>query len=104
VLEYAQLQWQDGERRVRELEPRIRRLVERVVTQLVAELRRRLGSRFTAQELADLYEGSNRWTMPLAVRAAPDEPVAWEQWVADAAFARYLRECAEWPAVPPGSP
>ena len=103
MLDYTRLQWQDGERRVQELEPGTRRPIERVVTQLVAELRRRLGSRFTAQELADLYDGSNSWTMLLAVRAAPNEPLAWEQWVADAAFGRYLRECSEWPAVPRGS-
>ena len=94
-------QWQEGERRVQELDPATRRLVERVVTQLVAELRRRLGSRFSAQELVELYEGSNRWTMAIAVEVAPGEPLAWEQWVADAAFSRYLRDSVEWPAVPP---
>ena len=30
--------------------------------------------------------------MALAVRVAPDEPIAWEQWVADAAFTATLRE------------
>ena len=64
---------------------------------LVAELRRRLGSSFTAQELADLYDHSNAWTMPLAIETAPAEPVAWEQWVADAAFNRYLRDASDWP-------
>ena len=32
--------------------------------------------------------------MALAVRLAPDEPIAWEQWVADAAFNRYLRDAS----------
>ncbi len=100
-LEYARPLWQDGERRLREVEPAVRAAVDRVVTALVAELRRRLGSRFTAQELADLYDGSQRWTMGLAVAIAPGEPVAWEQWVADAAFNRYLRDAADWPVVPP---
>ena len=97
MLEYARLQWQDGERRLRELPPETRRPFERVLERLVAELRRRLGSRFTAQELADLYDRSNAWTMPIAIATAPSEPVAWEQWVADAAFNRYLRDASDWP-------
>ena|SRR5579872_6161723 len=105
MLEYTRILWQEGERHLKELPPPMRRPVDRVVTQLVAELRRRLGSRFTTQELADLYESSHGWTMALAVRVAPDEPVAWEQWVADAAFNRYLRDAADWPpAVPPRPP
>jgi hypothetical protein len=96
-FEYARPQWQQGERRLRELAPAAREPAERAVDELVAELRRRLGSRFTAQELADLYEGSQRWAMPLAVRVAPGDPLAWEQWVVDAAFNRYLRDSADWP-------
>jgi len=103
-LEYARPLWQDGDRRLRELEPAVRPAVDRVVTALVAELRRRLGSRFTSQELADLYDGSQSWTMGIAVKVAPAEPVAWEQWVADAAFNRYLRDAADWPVVPPRRP
>ena len=73
-----------------------RRPVERVVEQTVAELRRRLGGAFTTAELVDLYEGSSAWTMALAVRVAPAEPLAWEHWVADAAFARYVRGATDW--------
>ena len=98
MLEYTRLVWAEGERRLREYDGPARRPVDRVVTQLIGELRRRLGSRFSTQELADLYEDSQRWTMGLAVRLAPDEPIAWEQWVADAAFSRYLRESVDWPA------
>jgi hypothetical protein len=97
VLDYLRLRWQEGERRLNELPPAERAPLERVVVDLVAELRRRLGSRFTAQELANLYDGSERWTMTRAVQIAPRLPVAWEQWVADAAFNRYLRESADWP-------
>jgi hypothetical protein len=97
LLDYVRLRWQDGERRLGELPPATRVPVERVIVDLVAELRRRLGSRFSAQELADLYDGSERWTMTRAVQTAPREPIAWEQWVADAAFNRYLRESADWP-------
>jgi hypothetical protein len=97
VLEYTLPQWQDGDRRLRELEPDGRRALERVVERLVAELRRRLGGAFTAAELAELYDGSQRWTMTVAIDSAPAEPLAWEQWVVDAAFARYLREASDWP-------
>jgi hypothetical protein len=97
VLEYTLLRWQDGERRLGEHPSRERRALDRVVERIVAELRRRLGSTFSAQELAELYEGSQAWTMALAVQAAPAEPVAWEQWVADAAFKRYLRGASDWP-------
>ena len=97
MLEYARLQWHDGERRLSELPGARRRVFDRVVERLVAELRRRLGGSFTAAELVDLYDRSNAWTMPLAIEVAPAEPAAWEQWVADAAFNRYLREASDRP-------
>ena len=97
MLDYTLLRWQEGGRRLEQVPAPARRPVERVVERLVAELRRRLGSAFTAAELAELYEGSSAWTMALAVDNAPNEPLAWEQWVADAAFARYLRGAADWP-------
>jgi len=97
VLEYARLQWHDGERRLGELAPTRRRSFDRVVERLVAELRRRLGGSFTAAELVALYDRSNAWTMPIAIETAPSEPGAWEQWVADAAFNRYLRDASDRP-------
>jgi len=97
MLDYTLLRWDEGERRLGEQPARERRPLDRVVERIVAELRRRLGSTFSAQELAELYEGSTAWTMGLAVQTAPDEPLAWEQWVADAAFRRYLRGAADWP-------
>ena len=97
MLGYVCLQWAAGERRLRELSPGVRRPFDRVVDVLVAELRRRLGSTFSTQELADLYDGSGSWTMALAVATAPDEPAAWEHWVADAAFSRYQRDASDWP-------
>jgi hypothetical protein len=100
LLDYTRLRWEDGERRLRDVPASARRPVERVVEVLVAELRRRLGGAFTALELAELYEGSSAWTMGMAVTIAPAEPIAWEQWVADAAFARYVRGAADWPSKP----
>jgi hypothetical protein len=97
MIEYLADRWSEAERRVRDLPTASRRPFDRVLDRLVAELRRRLGGRFNAQELVELYEGSSAWTMALAVETAPGEPVAWEQWVADAAFGRYLRDAADWP-------
>ena len=97
MLEYLRLHWHEGERRLGELAPEHRRPYDRVVERLVAELRRRLGGSFTAAELAELYDRSNAWTMPIAIETAPAEPGAWEQWVADAAFNRYLREAVDRP-------
>jgi hypothetical protein len=96
-FENAYYQWQQGERRLHS-EPADRRpRMERVTDALVAELRRRLGGRFSAEELAALYEGGTSWCLPVAMKVAPDDPSAWEAGVVvDAAFARYLREAADY--------
>jgi hypothetical protein len=96
-FETAFYQWQQGERRLRAAPPERRRLLERVTEALVAELRRRLGGRFSAGELVDVYEAGTAWCLQVAMRVAPQEPWAWESGVvADAAFARYLREAADY--------
>lgn len=96
-FENAYYQWQQGERRLH-AEPTERRpRMERVTEALVAELRRRLGGRFSAEELVALYEGGTSWCLPVAMKVAPDDPSAWEAGVVvDAAFARYLREAADY--------
>jgi len=96
-LQTALYQWQQGERRLRAAPDERRRLLERVTDALVAELRRRLGGRFSAGELAELYETGTSWYLPVAMKIAPAEPWAWEAGVvADAAFARYVREAADY--------
>ena len=96
-FENAIYQWDEGSRRLRDA-PTVRRpALERVTDQIVAELRRRLGSRFTTGELADLYEQGTDWCLDLAVAAAPEDPHAWDSGtVADAAFSRYLREASDY--------
>lgn len=79
-LQTAVFQWQQGERRLREADSRE---ANRRVNLVLAELRRRLGSTFTAQELADHYGDGTAWA---------DELAGMESWVVDAAFFRYLRE------------
>jgi len=96
-FENAIYQWQQGERRLQRAPHERRALLERVIEALVAELRRRLGGRFSAEELAELYEAGTGWCLQVAMRLAPADPWAWEAGlVADTAFARYLREASDY--------
>jgi hypothetical protein len=96
-FETAVYQWKQGERRLGEAPPDRQMLLIRVTEALVAELRRRLGGRFSASELVDLYERGTTWCLQLAMRVAPEDPWAWESAVVvDAAFARYLREADDY--------
>jgi hypothetical protein len=95
-FETALYQWQQGERRIAAAPPQQARTLERVVDALASELRRRLGGRFTSQELVDLYEAGTGWCQQTAMTVAPQDPWAWDAAVvADAAFARYLRQAAD---------
>jgi hypothetical protein len=96
-FENAIYQWRAGERRLKAAPPERQPLLERVTEALVAELRRRLGGRFSSDELIELYERGTAWCLPLAMKLAPDDPWAWEAGVViDAAFATYLREAADY--------
>jgi hypothetical protein len=90
--------WQDGQGRLAEAEPIDRVALERVIDELVAQLRRRLGGPFTVGELARLYtEQGTDWCFDIAVRVAPGRPAAWDlTTVAGAAFARYAREAVDY--------
>ena len=79
-LDSAIFQWEQGARRLREADTRE---ANRRVSLVMDELRRRLGSTFTAQELADHYGADTSWADGLA---------GMESWVVDAAFHKYLRE------------
>ncbi len=92
--------WQEGERRLRAADPGDATALERVVDEVVSELRRRLGGPFTTDELARLYlsEGTD-WAFAVATRVAPGNPAAWDMpTVAGAAFARYAREASDFRA------
>src|SRR3954471_8154783 len=62
-LETAFFQWEQGARRVREADTRE---VNRRLNLVLDELRRRLGSTFTAEELADHYGEGTGWADGLA--------------------------------------
>jgi hypothetical protein len=90
--------WQEGQRRLATADPADRPAMERVVDELVMQLRRRLGGPFTVNELARLYaEQGTDWCFDVAVRAAPNHPAAWDlTTVTGAAFARYAREAIDY--------
>jgi hypothetical protein len=97
TFESALAQWEDGLRRLAEAPPEEQRMLERVTQAIEAELRRRLGGRFTAQELSDFYDEGTDWTTDIAVAVSPEDPYAWDvRTVADAAFGRYLRQATDY--------
>ncbi|MGH2842147.1 MAG: hypothetical protein ACRDKL_00980 [Solirubrobacteraceae bacterium] len=90
--------WEDGERRLREASEPLQDGLERVVAELMVELERRVGSRFTAEELASYYlsEGTD-WCYRIAYRTAPGTPDAWDvSTVAGTAFHRYVRRATDY--------
>jgi hypothetical protein len=90
-------QWQQGERRLAQAAVDRRPLLQRIADTLVVELRKRLGGRFTAEELAELYESGTSWCLQAAMDIAPNDPWAWDsRVVVDAAFARYLHEATDY--------
>lgn len=90
--------WEDGQRRLGQTRGSDRVILERVIDEVVGELRRRLGSAFTADELARFYvEQGTDWCLDVAMRVAPQEPAAWDlTTVAGASFARYLRAARDY--------
>ena len=90
--------WQDGLKRLSEASPQDRVALERVIEEIVLELRRRLGGPFSVQELAALYvEQGTDWCFDIATRVAPATPAAWDlDTVAGAAFARYARDAGDY--------
>jgi hypothetical protein len=96
-FENAIYQWRQGERRLKAATLERARPLERVTDALVAELRRRLGGRFSSQELVELYERGTDWCLQIAMTVAPEDPWAWDSsTVVDAAFGRYLREAVDY--------
>jgi hypothetical protein len=96
-FETAVEQWQAGQRRLEAAPPAERAVLERVTRGVEDELRRRLGSTFSTEELAALYDEGTGWVTGIAVAAAPDDPFAWDvRVVGDAAFHRYMREAADY--------
>jgi hypothetical protein len=90
-LDNALFQWREGERRVADTPEPARADLERAVAAIVDELRKRLGSSFVLDELADLYGEGTDWATELATRHGASTDAAT---VVDAAYARYAREAS----------
>jgi hypothetical protein len=91
ALENALYQWRDGDRRLAQASEPARADLDRAAYVVIEELRKRLGSSFLVEELADLYHQGTDWASELASRnAAGTDSAA----VVDAAFARYAREAS----------
>jgi hypothetical protein len=95
-VDLARHQWEEGYRRIqsqsgdRALYSQLLRHVDVVL----AELRGRLGGRFTLSELAVEYQSAERWAQEAIARAEAEAEPSWPRWVAaatDAAFYRYAR-------------
>jgi len=91
ALENALFQWREGERRLSDVEEPARADLELAADAVVEQLRKRLGSSFVLDELADLYAADTDWATELARRHAAGTDAAA---VVDAAFARYAREAS----------
>ncbi|MGO9752015.1 MAG: hypothetical protein ACLP8S_26060 [Solirubrobacteraceae bacterium] len=89
--------WEDGCRRLAEVEDTDRVAVDAVVDAIVNELRRRVGEDFTADDLAGYYlKAGTDWCFELATRVAPATPAAWDMTTAaGAGFAQYVRQARD---------
>jgi hypothetical protein len=90
-LDNALFQWREGERRLADTPEPARADLERAVAAVVDELRKRLGSSFVLDELADLYGEGTDWATELADRLGAGTDAVL---VVDAAYARYAREAS----------
>ena len=95
-VDLARHEWEEGYRRIQSQagDRALYSLLIRHVDVVVAELRRRLGGRFTLAELAGEYQSAERWAQEAIARAETEEESGWPRWVAtatDAAFYRYAR-------------
>jgi hypothetical protein len=100
-LENALFQWEEGWRVLQDLptDAATRRRADQVVGAVREGLRRRIGSTFTAAELADLYGRGTDWCLEEAFEAAPGLE-ADSQSLADAAFWLYLRGASDFAGGP----
>lgn len=93
AVENALYQWREGERRVAAAPEPARADLHGAADAVVEELRRRLGSSFVLDELADFYAEDTDWAIELARRHAAGSDAAT---VVDAAFNRYARESSNY--------
>lgn len=95
-VENAVLQWEDGYERVRAAHGEAgerQNPLGRIVLAVEKELRKRLGSRFSVDELAALYRDQADALLDRAMVTLPgDQPLGEASAACDAAFYLYMRE------------
>jgi hypothetical protein len=100
-VENAVLQWEDGYARVRAARAEGaagHHALGRIVMAVERELRKRLGSRFSVDELARLYRDQAEALLDRATAKMAhdeDEPLADASAACDAAFYLYMREASD---------
>jgi hypothetical protein len=67
-----------------------------VVEEITAELRRRVGSTYSMDELAAEYDGAEAWTLDVAQRTTSHSWAYDLSVVQDAAFARFARDAIDY--------
>ena len=92
AIQNALYQWREGEPRIAKAPEPAQADLDAAADVVVEALRRRLGSSFMVDELADLYGHDTDWALELARRNAAGTDAAS---VVDAAFARYVREAKD---------
>jgi hypothetical protein len=98
-LDNAIFQWEEGNRRLRELshDPRLAAKLGRAVEAVRDALRRRIGPTYSAVQLAELYGRGTDWCLEAARRAAPeDTPDLDPQAIVDGAFFLHLRGATDY--------
>jgi hypothetical protein len=98
AVDNAVFQWEEGDARLRKtrLEAPEQRALNRTVSAIHAELRRRLGGAFTVGELAALYQRDTDWCLAIALELAPRGAPAPDPAAAiDGAFYLYMRGASD---------
>ena len=92
-IENALFQWEEGEARIRDADPRESRELDRAARLVSDELRRRLGGAFTLDELADFYGEGTDWVSDEVQRrfSGTDTNAA-----VNAGFLRYARSATDY--------
>ncbi|MEA2466916.1 MAG: hypothetical protein QOJ57_1042 [Thermoleophilaceae bacterium] len=92
-IENALFQWEEGETRIRQADPRESHELDRAAKLVADQLRRRLGGAFTLDELADLYGEGTDWVSDEVQRRflGTDTTAA-----VNAGFLRYARGASDY--------
>jgi hypothetical protein len=98
-LDAARQQWEEGNRRLESSsdDPELYRGLVQQLEVAMDEIRKRVGERFTLQQLADVYGGADRW-MQEAVEERIETPgwIRHRSVVQDAAFHNYARGATDY--------